>query len=170
MNAPGKPGPPRRTPEELEPLWIRAYDLWSKGGQDYTQVGATMGVHRDTAKRYVLNGQQLVAEKGDPLRKARARREMTVDALHAQRAELRADADAGLISREAMHKLYQAALEKAARIGGYEAPRPTSRVHVSGNAAPASVDPALLGALAAIPRDELDALLDGMLPDGRTGS
>src|SRR5215208_189566 len=131
-------GVPRRTPQELEPSWIEAYER-QRNGESLREIAAAMagpphfcGNHT-TARRWAENGLALAAAKGDPLRKTRARREMAVDALNAVRVEMTVDAEAGHLPRDVMYRLKILAIEKAARIGGYEAPRPTARIKVAGN-------------------------------------
>ena len=173
-------GVPRRTPEELEPSWIEAYRRWTAGESLPAIAAAMSGAphwcgSKTTAQRWVRNGQAVMAAKGDPLRKARAQRERLVDALDAIRveADLLAKTN-GDVDPIDILKVKMAAIEKIARIGGYEAPR----VRLTGKAPkPAKTPPMrpeLTEALNAMDADEVLEFLgdvlqnqDGTLPDGR---
>ena len=165
-------GVPRRTPEQLEPSWIEAYTRWTRGESLPAIAAALAGPPhfcggKTTAHRWVEEGQRVMAAKGDPLRKARVQRERLVDALDAIRVEARVPAAAGELTAVAMLKIELAAIEKAARIGGYEAPR--VKVRKSGDK-PAQLPVELFESLGAYSVDELlDALQNqnGTLPDGR---
>lgn len=166
-------GAPKRTWEELEPSWVAAYEL-RRDGWSLPDIAAELAGpphncgSKSTAARWVKEGRAVLAAKGDPLRKRQARREMAVDALDAIRvqADLLAKSDRDVDPVDLL-RIKMMAIEKAARIGGFEAPRPTARVKVTGSGGKPQIPAELFESLAAIPVDDLlDAL--HTLPDERT--
>ena len=164
-------GVPKRTPEELERSWLTAYEM-KRDGMSLREIAAELkgpphfcGGY-STAKRWVESGLAVVAAKGDPLRKRHARREMAIDACDAGRVELAQDVKAGLIDREAYHRLRLAYIKHAVDFAGAQAPRELPKVRRPDGSKTPATPGELLDSLAAM-QPELDALIDDMLPDER---
>lgn len=168
-------GGPGNGPSEATALM--AYKLHSEDRLSYRQIAAEMagpphfcGNHT-TARRWVEAGRRLIHydEDGmsDPLRKRGARREVASDTLDALFVKIEADMVAGHLPRADGRRLQLRMLENYVHLHGLRrAPEP-ARVKVSG-AKGATTPRDLFESLAAIPPDELDALIDDMLPNGRT--
>jgi hypothetical protein len=169
-------GRPRKTPEEMEPTWVEAYELRCDG-LSFREIAAQMagpphycGGH-PTAIRWWEQGRAIVAAKGDKSRSRRARREMAIDALDKLRVKMDLDLKAGTLDgRVDYYKLQRQYILDAATLAGAQAAREPARVHVTGNGRP-RVTPELLAPLAALAASgELDELIDSLqpLPDDET--
>jgi hypothetical protein len=165
-------GAPRKTPEQQEAAWTAAYEL-KCAGKSLGDIAAELAgaPHwcggKTTARGWVENGLALAAAKGDPLRKQRARREMSIDAIDMLRVEMAQDVVAGhLPDRAAYYRLQLEAIRLSTHLAGAKAPAALPRVkRTDGSSGPATPGE-LLDALAAM-QPELDALIDDMqsLPD-----
>jgi hypothetical protein len=167
-------GVPRRTPEELEPSWLAAYELRLEA-KSLAQIAAILAGpphhcgSRSTARDWIEAGRELVAAKGDPTRSRRARREMALDALDRLRVKMDQDLEAGLLDakREAYYKLQRQYILDGITIAGAQAPRELPKVKRADGSKTAATPGELFDSLAAIPVDEiLDAL--STLPDGKS--
>lgn len=171
MAIPGRPG---NLPSEATVLL--AYEKHCER-KSYRTIAVEMagdphycGGH-STARRWVAMGREVLTrcEDGsvDPNRKRRARRETAADSIDTLFTQMRADSDANDLPREAMYRLQLKAIELQVQLLGLRAAPEATRVKVTGSGGRPVVDPNLFASLAALPREEIDALLDDMLPDGR---
>jgi len=161
----------RRTPAELEASWIEAWDKRCEG-KSFPEIAAEMAGpphfcgSKTTARRWVENGLGVVAAKGDPLRKRRARREMALTALDALRVKMDQDLEAGLMAeREAYYRLQRQYILDAVTIAGAQAPRELPRAKRSDGSKRPATPGELLDSLVAM-QPEIDALIErDMLPN-----
>lgn len=165
-------GKPQRNPEELEKSWIAAYELRCEGKNPREIAAMLAGPPHfcggaSTARDWIRNGLEVVAEKGDDTRKRRARREMALDALDKLRVQMDQDLEAGLMARpgrEAYYKLQRQYILDAITIAGAQAPRALPRVkRPDGSKTPATAGE-MIDDLAVM-RSEFDEVIERMLPE-----
>jgi hypothetical protein len=172
---------PRRTAKQMQGAYLRAYELYKrmparKVAEEMAGPPDFCGGHT-TARRWIAAGRALVEmvedEQGnairDPSRRRPVRRDYVADELDELRAKIEEEVDSGLLpgQRLEMRKLQFQILMGTIQVEGLRrAPELPGVKRADGSKTPPSPVELLHGLAAMQP--ELDALIDRMLPDGRT--